>query len=103
MLNENVAGTLCLFGVIFTFLLPSGKENIGELSMEEVWREAGGFNGQRLEGSIPGNMNAEPLEKGGIPWVGKTLTPAQIDESHRSMEVQHQMLSPMQKISHQVV
>lgn len=63
--------TIDLLGVMCTFLLPSRKENIGELSMEEVWRETGDFNGQRLEGPIPGNMNAEPVEKGGIPWMGK--------------------------------
>lgn len=56
-----------LLGVMCIFLLPSRKKNIGGLSREE----AEGFNGQRLEGPIPGKMNLHPVEKDGVPWMGK--------------------------------
>lgn len=44
-----------LLRVMCTFLLFLRKENIRELSLEEVQRKAVDFNGQRLEGLIPGN------------------------------------------------
>lgn len=71
MLNENLDGTLCLcYCYRFTwsdvYLFPSRKENIGERSMEEIWRETGDCNGPRLEGPILGKINAQPVEKDGL-------------------------------------
>lgn len=52
-------------------LLPSRKKNIGRLSREEVWREAEGFNGQKIGGSHPRKDEHPPCIEGEVSWMGK--------------------------------